>query len=71
MGESYRQGRLAVTYGEAAKSLGVCERAVWQLVKDGELRAVRIGRSVRIPVTELNQFVTDRSQSATAEGGAV
>lgn len=71
MGESHRQDRLAVTYHEAAKSLGVCERAVWQLVKDGELRAVRIGRSVRIPVKELNQFVADRSQAVDAEGGAV
>lgn len=71
MGESQRQDRLAVTYREAAKSLGVCERAVWQLVKDGELRAVRIGRSVRIPVQELNQFVANRSQSADAKGGAV
>ena len=71
MGESQRQDRLAVTYREAAKSLGVCERAVWQLVKDGELRAVRIGRSVRIPVKELNQFVADRSQPVDAKGGAV
>ena len=71
MGESQRQDRLAVTYHEAAKSLGVCERVVWQLVKDGELRAVRIGRSVRIPVKELNQFVADRSQSVDAKGGDV
>jgi excisionase family DNA binding protein len=69
MGESQRQERLALTYSETAKSLGVCERAVWQLVKDGELRAVRIGRSVRIPVKELNQFVADRSQSVDAKGG--
>ena len=63
--------RLLLSYYEAAETLGICERAVWQLVKDGELRAVRIGRSVRIPVKELNQFVTDRSQSADATGGAV
>ncbi|MDA1161710.1 MAG: excisionase family DNA-binding protein [Planctomycetota bacterium] len=71
MGEGQRQDCLAVTYREAAKSLGVCERAVWQLVKDGELRAVRIGRSVRIPVQELKQFVAIRSQSADVKGGAV
>ncbi len=41
--------RLTVTYREAGDSLGVCERVVWQLVKDGRLKAVRIGRSVRIP----------------------
>lgn len=63
--------RLLLSYYEAAETLGICERAVWQLVKDGELRAVRIGRSVRIPVKELNQFVTDRSQSVDAKGGAV
>ena len=63
--------RLLLSYYEAAETLGICERAVWQLVKDGELRAVRIGRSVRIPVKELNQFVTDRSQSVDVKGGAV
>ena len=62
---------LLLSYYEAAETLGICERAVWQLVKDGELRAVRIGRSVRIPVKELNQFVTDRSQSVDVKGGAV
>jgi excisionase family DNA binding protein len=51
--------RLAVTYREAAESLGVCERVVWQLVKDGKLQAVRIGRSVRIPVKELERFVSN------------
>jgi excisionase family DNA binding protein len=69
--EGRRPERLALTYSETAKSLGVCERVVWQLVKDGKLRAVRIGRSVRIPVQELNQFVADRSQSVDAKGGAV
>ena len=63
--------RLLLSYYEAAETLGICERAVWQLVKDGELRAVRIGRSVRIPVKELNQFVADRSQSVDAKGGDV
>ena len=51
--------RLAVTYREAGESLGVCERVVWQLVKDGRLKAVRIGRSVRIPVSELERFVSE------------
>lgn len=51
--------RLAVTYREAGDALGVCERVVWQLVKDGKLKAVRIGRSVRIPVSELERFVAE------------
>ena len=55
--------RLAVTYREAGDSLGVCERVVWQLVKDGRLKAVRIGRSVRIPVSELERFVAETASA--------
>ena len=44
------QPKMAVSYREAGQALGVCERVVWQLVKDGKLKAIRIGRSVRIPV---------------------
>jgi len=56
--------RLAVTYREAGDSIGVCERVIWQLVKDGKLKAVRIGRSVRIPVSELERFVSAPAESA-------
>ncbi len=56
--------RLAVNYREAADSLGVCERVVWQLVKDRRLKAIRIGRSVRIPVSELERFVAGTSDAA-------
>jgi len=56
--------RLAVTYHEAGDLLGVCERVVWQLVKDGRLKAVRIGRSVRIPVSELERFISESTDAA-------
>jgi excisionase family DNA binding protein len=48
---------LALTYRQAGDALGVCERTVWQLVKDGHLRAAMIGRSVRIPVAELQAYL--------------
>ncbi|MBI1309684.1 helix-turn-helix domain-containing protein [bacterium] len=51
------QRKLAVSYREAAAALGVCERSVWGLVRDGKLSAIRIGRSVRVPVAELERFV--------------
>lgn len=56
------QRKLAVSYKEAAASLGVCERTIWTLVHDKELAAIRIGRSVRIPIAELERFVA-RQQS--------
>lgn len=49
--------RLALTYGEAAQELRVCERVIWQLVKDGHLQAARIGRSVRIPASALADYL--------------
>ena len=49
--------KLALTYREAAASLGVCERTLWGMVRDGKLSAIRIGRSVRIPVQALQDFV--------------
>jgi len=51
--------KLALTYRETGESLGICERMVWQLVKDRRLTAIRIGRSVRIPVHELERFIAE------------
>ena len=56
------QGPLAVTYSEAGKKLSVCERTIWGLVRDGKLRGFKIGRSVRIPVAELDRFIASQTQ---------
>ena len=53
------QDRLAYSMREAAASLGICERSVWQAIKDGRLKAARLGRSVRIPADELDRFVRE------------
>lgn len=49
--------RLALTYREAATAVGLSERTVWQLVKDGKLRAKKSGRSVRIAIAEIERFL--------------
>lgn len=57
------QKKLAVGYREAGEALGVCERVVWQLVKDGHLQAFRVGkRSVRIAVSEIERYIAEQSQ---------
>jgi excisionase family DNA binding protein len=62
------QQKMAVCYRGAAQALGVCERVVWQLVKDGKLKAFRCGkRSVRISITELERFITEQTQQAGSE----
>lgn len=46
-----------LTYKQAGELLGVTERTVWTLVADGELPAVRFGRSVRIDPADLRAYI--------------
>jgi excisionase family DNA binding protein len=48
--------RLLFQFREAAVRLSLCERTVWQLVKDGKLRSVRIGKSHRIHDADLRAY---------------
>lgn len=51
------QEKLVLNYREAAAALNCCERMVWQMCRDGRLKTVRYGRSVRIPRTQIEQFL--------------
>jgi len=42
---------------EAAAYLGICERKLWQLKKDGRIPSVRIDRSVRFDIADLDLFI--------------
>lgn len=42
---------------EAAKYLAICEKSLWTLTKEGRLPSVRIGRSVRYDVADLDAFI--------------
>lgn len=52
--------KLAFTMKEAADQVGCCERLIWGFIKSGELKAARLGRSVRITHTELVRFLEAR-----------
>lgn len=52
-----------LTYREAGKLLGVTDRTIWTLVDQGELPAVRFGRSVRIDPADLRAYI-DRCKTA-------
>lgn len=61
---------LALRPREAAKSLNISERLLWQLTHDGHIPCVRVGtgkrKSVLYPVAMLEAWLRDRA----AEGGA-
>jgi excisionase family DNA binding protein len=49
--------RLLLSPREAAAALSISERTLWALTKAGRIRAVRIGRSVRYHVADLEAYI--------------
>lgn len=56
--EALTKDQLLLTPEEAARALRVGRTTVCALMKIGELRAVYIGRSCRLPVAELERYVS-------------
>jgi excisionase family DNA binding protein len=50
-----------VTLREAAKFLGVCVRTVRREIERGALVAFRVGRSLRIRMSELQRYIERRT----------
>ena len=50
-----------VTYRAAQRYSGLSHTTLWRYVSNGELKAARIGRSVRIHLPSLRMFMEDRS----------
>jgi excisionase family DNA binding protein len=55
--------RLMVRIPEAADRLGLSRSTVYELIAAGELKVVRYGRAVRVPVTELTGWVERQSRA--------
>jgi excisionase family DNA binding protein len=45
---------------EVAKRLTISRSKTYELIAAGQLRALRVGRSRRIPASELERFVAER-----------
>ena len=58
---------LLLTVEEAARSLSIGRSKTYELIADGALDAVHIGRSTRVPVTALHDLL-HRLMAAGAEG---
>ena len=57
---------MLMTVPEAAKVLSVSPATAWSLVGRGELASVKIGKSRRVPVSAIGEFID--SHTATANG---
>lgn len=58
---------ILVTDAEAADMLSVCPKTITNLADDGKLPRIRIGRSVRFAVSDLQAFVDATKTTETQE----
>lgn len=49
---------------QAAEILNVSKRMVWRLIKEGELRSVRIGGRILVDPEDLREFIESNKQGA-------
>mgnify|MGYP001155198368 CR=1 FL=1 len=56
--------RLLLTAQEAAQSLGVSRTKIYDLMRSGRLRSVKIGGSRRIPVDALAELVDELAEAS-------
>ena len=56
--------QLLLKVDEAADRIGVSRSMVYKLIATGELPRVKVGRSLRIPVGELDRWLNQKLASA-------
>ena len=61
--ENKNTSKLLLTPRETAKALSICEKTLYTLTKTGELRSIKIGRSVRYSVEDINHWIKKSLES--------
>ena len=57
--------KLLLTAREAAESLAISERTLWDLTRRGEIPRLKIGASVRYDLRDLQAFIDKRKGGAS------
>jgi excisionase family DNA binding protein len=65
------QDTLVVTPPEAARLLGLGRTTVYKLIRSGDLKAIRVGRSVRVPREAIPEFIERKLAERREEGAAL
>jgi excisionase family DNA binding protein len=55
-----------ISYPEAERYSGLSHTTLWRYVGDGELKAARVGRSVRIHLPSLRAFMEAKAEGKAA-----
>ena len=54
--------QLLLTPRQAAKALQISERKLWSMKASGQIPHVLLGRSVRYPLADLQQWIDERKK---------
>jgi excisionase family DNA binding protein len=57
-----RTDQLLLTSRQAAEALQISERKLWSMKASGEIPHVLLGRSVRYPLADLQQWIDERKK---------
>jgi len=55
---------LAHQIPEACRRIGIARTSIYQLIKDGEIKSIKVGARTLIPETELQRFIAKRLEAA-------
>ena len=53
---------LLLTPPQAAEALAISPRKLWSMTASGEIPHIRLGRSVRYPVDDLQRWIDDQKE---------
>ena len=56
-----QDGRRAVNVDEAGRLINIGRTLAWKLVNSGELRSIRVGHRVVVPMSAIDEFLEGRS----------
>ena len=56
--------KLLLTIQEAAEALGISQRKLWGMTASREIPHVRLGRCLRYPVGELEQWINEHMEGS-------
>jgi len=59
--------QLLVTSREAARLLSISERTLWELAKTRKVKRVKIGRSVRYHINDLEAWIEAQKEGSDAQ----
>ena len=58
--------KMAYSPQEAAMTLGLCLNTIYKLIKQGQLRSVKLDRKILIPTTEIERLLSPENSTVHA-----